>query len=536
MKKRLLITVAVILIVVLGAFALTACEPENTHKGVQTIEIRTAQELLSLKDNLGSDYDQTTYKLMNDIDLSDETWTPVGKNYAEAFCSDFDGNGHSITGVRIFNETVSEDRETSSTIGFFGFTIDSEIKNLTISIAYDFIYDTEMVCAGGLIGYAFGDTILSDITVNGEMSVNLVTDYEDIKAYIGGVIGSSTGSISMTNVTNNATVLADRRIGEGVLGSRTETNRLHTAYAGGVAGYIRTVDLSIKEDGDEVTEDNTFQNVVNNGDITVYAERLNAGGVFGSVYNSSSATNIRTGAQTALLFDCALRANAGGLIGYADNITLADAECNAVVSEVARVTIDQEENKIFNVGGLIGYAANGVIITDSSVDTVIMLDGAVDFAGGLVGVLSDSEIKDCSATGEYIYKSISGTMYNVLGDAVIYSEGNYIKDESSTLTNMDYRKWSGAVGKMFGAGKISYIDIDMYSYCAVLCTKVDRVKAKKDGGFDNFNGEIENDDIFYAAEKVREWVDDKDSATLYGNPVLPDPPEDPQDPQNPQDE
>lgn len=537
MKKRLLTTALVILIIIIGALSLTSCKDGNTHKGIKTIDISTAEELRALHGSLGSDYDGITYVLKNDIDLSDANWEPLGKNFENAFCSDFDGGGYSITGVRILSDTASEERESSSVVGFFGFTYNSTITNLTLSIDTDFVYDTEITYAGGLIGYAYGDTVLQNITVNGEITAAMESaDYSDIKIYMGGVIGSSTGSISLSGITNNAAILADRMMGEGVLGLQTEKNRAHTVYAGGVAGYIRTVDLSVKQQGASADADNLIDNVINNGDVTVYAERLNGGGVFGSVYNSTRTNNIKVTSDSALLFDSVLRSNAGGVIGYADRVALTDAACNAVIFEVARKSINQYQNKIFNAGGLVGYAANNTLISDSAVDTVSMLDSAVDFAGGLVGVLSDSGIYDCTSKGRFINKSRASettfTMYDIFGDAVIYSDGEYVKDTKSKLKDTNPRKWAGAVGKLFGGhlesdteskiGRVSDIDIDFEAYHAVICTKIDRVKAgeKVDGEqlFESYSTNIIDGTIVFTPQKVK-------FESLYGVPRAQDPQE-----------
>ena len=89
MRKRLVLSVAVLLIAALAAVALFACKPEDTHKGTQTVNIYTAEDLLKLKDNLGPDFDGFTYELMNDIDLGGREWTPIGTTYNDAFCSAF---------------------------------------------------------------------------------------------------------------------------------------------------------------------------------------------------------------------------------------------------------------------------------------------------------------------------------------------------------------------------------------------------------------------------------------------------------------
>ena len=75
------------------------------------VEIRTIEELYNIRDNLTANY-----ILMNDIDLTEATaqggewdfmgngWNPIGSNdiYGNVtFSGTFDGNGHTIRGMRI---------------------------------------------------------------------------------------------------------------------------------------------------------------------------------------------------------------------------------------------------------------------------------------------------------------------------------------------------------------------------------------------------------------------------------------------------
>ena len=73
------------------------------------------------------------FKLLDDIDLTDflenenplQGWQPVGNSSSAAFKGILDGNGKKITGLWI-------DRSGSDNVGFFGYTTDATIKNVTI--------------------------------------------------------------------------------------------------------------------------------------------------------------------------------------------------------------------------------------------------------------------------------------------------------------------------------------------------------------------------------------------------------------------
>ncbi|MCD8083285.1 MAG: hypothetical protein LUE86_07255 [Clostridiales bacterium] len=80
-------------------------------------EIYTVEDLKGISDDLSG-----TYKLMNDLDLSDEDWTPI-----EDFHGVFDGGNH-----RINNLTMYCDDEGPVYLGLFSHDSHAEFKNLVI--------------------------------------------------------------------------------------------------------------------------------------------------------------------------------------------------------------------------------------------------------------------------------------------------------------------------------------------------------------------------------------------------------------------
>lgn len=77
--------------------------------------------------NSGTDYSGKTVKLLEDIDLQNKEWTPIGQS-GSSFKGTFDGNNKTICNL---NVTTTGDVAT----GFFGSNI-CTIKNLTINGAY----------------------------------------------------------------------------------------------------------------------------------------------------------------------------------------------------------------------------------------------------------------------------------------------------------------------------------------------------------------------------------------------------------------
>ena len=77
-------------------------------------------------------FDGKTVKLMNDIDLKNEEWIPIGDDRSQRteFHGVFDGQGHTVKNVKISKKTDRED-ENKSSYGLFG-NLKGTVKNLTV--------------------------------------------------------------------------------------------------------------------------------------------------------------------------------------------------------------------------------------------------------------------------------------------------------------------------------------------------------------------------------------------------------------------
>lgn len=87
--------------------------------------------------------------LMNDIDLENESWTPIGPDMNSAYTGTFDGQGHTIKNLSItgnFNRA-----------GLFGCVKDGAIRNLTVAGSVNCTVDHGW--CGGIAGYAERETI-----------------------------------------------------------------------------------------------------------------------------------------------------------------------------------------------------------------------------------------------------------------------------------------------------------------------------------------------------------------------------------------
>ena len=190
-----------------------------------TLLINTAEQLSSFAAavNGGSTFSGTNVALGADIDLNNETWTPIGMS-GKAFQGNFDGNGHKISNLKAGTDSQSD-------VGLFGYTTNGTIKNihihnaeikgyLDVGVVAGTPYTTEYsnIKVTGLVkveGYAyvggmFGKNAyanLTDLTINADEGSYVKAESENYRTYVGGVVGfMGEGGHSVSNVVSNIDV------------------------------------------------------------------------------------------------------------------------------------------------------------------------------------------------------------------------------------------------------------------------------------------------------------------------------------------
>lgn len=199
-------------------------------------------QTLSTLVNAGNDFKGKTFVLSSDIDLNNETWTPIGKS-GKTFQGNFDGNGHTISNLKAGTSSQSD-------VGLFGFTTNGTIKNIHIHNAQIKGYLDVGVVAG--TPYT---TKYSNIKVTGLIKV-------DGFSYVGGMFGK--------NVYANLTDLTiDADEGSYVKAYSVEESTAYNTYVGGVIGFI----------GEGTHK---LSNVVSN--INVIGSTAGVGGISGNIH------------------------------------------------------------------------------------------------------------------------------------------------------------------------------------------------------------------------------------------------------------
>lgn len=228
--------------------------------------------------NSGTTFLKRTVLLMDDIDLENEEWTPIG-NASNPFSGTFDGNGKTISNLYI-------NKKQNQNIGLFGHTTNGEVKNFTLHNAdvtgwlnvgaiAGSPYTSKMtglqltglvkVTGYSYVGGMFGKNAyqnLSDLTIAVSDGSLVKADSEGYRTYVGGVVGfMGEGNITVSNVTSNIDVIGS------------------TCDVGGITGIAHY--------------GNTFINCSSSGKVSLIGcrfeeNKMEIGGIAGVWMNSAS--------------------------------------------------------------------------------------------------------------------------------------------------------------------------------------------------------------------------------------------------------
>ena len=207
-------------------------------------QIETAAELAYFAKNVnaGNWYDGEYIVLKNDLDLNNQEWTPIG-NARKPFKGNFDGNNHTVTGMKISGAL--------DCVGLFGgctrYNVDSAIKNITVKNSD--IHGEKFV--GAIVGRA------EEINIENCRSIgNTINGETDVGGICGKIGGYSGGKVSQCY--NSSKVTGQGRVG-GIAGM------------GGIA-----------------------ENCLNTGEITIIREayRSACGGIFGIFGDATTSARV----------------------------------------------------------------------------------------------------------------------------------------------------------------------------------------------------------------------------------------------------
>lgn len=250
---------------------------------------------------------------------SGSNWTPISTDWEKGYIGTFDGNNHTISGLRITTET-----DYAGFIGCLGNgTGTGEIKNLTLADAVLYSTATHI---GGFVGYNSSGTI-SGCTFGSTTDNSSVSGAGDTAEMVGGIVAYTCGG-SVSSCTNNGTVSASATF----------------SWAGGIAAY---------------SYEGLVSDCTNNDTVSSTGTDLYAGGIVGYNGNNSTVSGCTnngtvssTGKDSSSGSLCA-----GGIVG--GNI---DSTVSGCINKGEASGTGSSEN---NVGGIVGKNLRGTVSDDN---------------------------------------------------------------------------------------------------------------------------------------------------------------------------
>ncbi len=305
------------------------------HSDTHTYEISTAEALTWVASTVNGTtpytptiFDKATVLLMNDIDLENAEWIPIGDDRSQRteFHGTFDGQGHTVSNIKITKKTDRDD-ENKSSYGLFG-NLKGTVKNLNvdnvnISGAPKFI--------GALVG-RMNDGLIENCKVTNS---NVTCD----NWTIGGLVGQwNDGKISGCTVENTTV----------------------TGYAG--VGAIAGLALNAGE--------RTLEN------CSVIGCTIAQNGSFGGDYDKMFGTVL------GAAYNGELTVNLNGC--KVENTTVLGRESTALFGYAAEGDVVKiNGGKAYNVYTADGLAALNAMMADKTAgrDAVVNLMSDIDFTG-----------------------------------------------------------------------------------------------------------------------------------------------------------
>ena len=394
--------------------------------------------------------------LNGDIDLASistfatrsnaSNWTPIGTS-ATPFTGTFDGNGCTIKNLEIYGGSESN-------IGFFGYTTNGEIKNVT--------FENAKVSGRLNVGVVAGTPYTSkytNITVKGHVEVNGM-------AYVGAV-GGKNAYADWTNITVNVDETSY------VNANSVENGTAYRTYVGGVCGFngegghsFKNITSNINVKGSTCDVGglfgiahygNKFENCVCTGNVEIYAASEEAdaqeiGGIAG-VWHPGGADVVMTNCS----FSGELKANDnyaihtykfGKLVCAAYNNT---GKGKLIIDGKAYLASENDKVAVSTAEELKAALAEGKGVYLLNDITVAATNGGYNKAGIL---------QNKAQTIDGNYRTLTVTGAGATWDCAIYTNGGLIK-------NLTVK---GAMRGIFTAGQSADLHIENVEFKNVIYT------------------------------------------------------------------
>jgi len=182
-------------------------QPSGSGTQTDPYQIGSGAELAWLADKVNNASSGTKFYvvLTDDIDLGNQPWTPIGRDFHE-FSGAFDGNGHVVEGLKVSNVADA---------GLFGAAKGAAIKNLVVRGSV-----TGTDNAAGILAKAKNEAC----TIENCGNEAAVTVTKSGGGNAGGILGITFTDVQIARCYNRSAV--------------TSTGSTYSSRAGGIVGYI----------------------------------------------------------------------------------------------------------------------------------------------------------------------------------------------------------------------------------------------------------------------------------------------------------
>lgn len=342
--KHLLICLACLLLL-----AAPAAAAGGDGTSANPYQIETAVELQSIQNDLSAHY-----ILMNDIDLTGVTWTPIGSTSA-GFFGELDGNGKTISNLNISS--------SSSYTGLFAVVYSGGmIKNLVLE-------NSNIVSSSSNTGLLCGGFFASDANQN-NITINNI---DIINCAVNGNEANCAAVVAACRLDVNADITNCNVINCNI------QNSAHNV--GGIAGYVEQINQFTMSD---CTVLNTY----------VEGTR-NTGGIVGNPHQSGLMviTNVKLDSSIVITTSSYY---VGGIIGSVSGGSAFVARDCIVQNSI----IKSQTTAAGGICGVITSLSSGEVSNCDVLDSSVVATG--NYAGGIAGRVQSGTtgvFTDCTVTG-----------------------------------------------------------------------------------------------------------------------------------------
>ncbi len=334
--------------------------------------IYSKSDLITFRDMVNNEGDNNLKViLMDNIDLIDDSWTPIGISKESPFAGIFEGNGYTINNLYIDNDSGYQ--------GLFGYVMNGTISNLRVK-------DPNVTgkYPGVVCGY-LNDGIIENCSISGG-SVSIGDS-----GYGGAIIG----------IALNATIVNCCNINGAVFGVVGSSN------VGGVVGYVESTTIDDCYNTGSVSSWFNIGGIIGKSETSTITNCYNTGYICGSSTNIGGVVGL---ASLSSITACYNKGNvsgensnnincAGGVIGCVDVTTMASSSVSSTTKYSSNIiacysTGDVESDD--NNGGVVGYiksissalnayTSSSTITITTCYNTGTISGGSDSCIGGIVG-------------------------------------------------------------------------------------------------------------------------------------------------------